>query len=80
MSAPPYTKRRGNVYWFQLRVPKDLLPVYGRRLITKSLGTVEPAIAGPRALELAGRYKQEFAARRREPDPLNAPPHLSRYP
>lgn len=61
MPSPRYTKLRGNVYWFQLRVPKPLHATYGKKLIQESLSTTDGRRAAALALERAGNWKQVFA-------------------
>lgn len=55
------------VFHFRLIVPADLQPLLGRRVIKRSLGTRDPALARWWAYTLGARYAQIFAtARSRE--------------
>jgi hypothetical protein len=42
MSKHPRLQRRGAVYWFRVKIPKDLIAHFGRREIAYSLRTSDP--------------------------------------
>lgn len=66
--------RRGNRYYFRVRIPADLRPVFDRtREYKVALNTSDPAVARMRAMEEGLRAEREFERARR---PLLA--HLPR--
>ena len=38
-TAPPHLHLGGRIYYFRMAVPQKLVPIFGRRLYKKSLGT-----------------------------------------
>ncbi|MCO6049546.1 hypothetical protein NGM99_07045 [Mesorhizobium sp. RP14(2022)] len=50
----PFKHPRTGIYWLQKRVPQDLVSTLGRKEVTQSLGTRDPAEAKRKlAIELA---------------------------
>lgn len=64
MARQNHLVRRGDVYYFRQRVPADLVPLYGKREIKRSLKTSTRAEAIRRALRWQSYYADEFAHRR----------------
>ena len=58
-------KNGTRMYYLRARVPKDLLNVYGRKEIKKSLGTHDRKIANSRIKAEAASLQGEFDAHRR---------------
>ena len=67
-----YTICHHGTYWFQIRVPEELVPCYGR-LIRQNLRTREPTEAKPLALKLASEWLQRFAAEKSTPKSTTDP-------
>jgi hypothetical protein len=73
---PKHSKllRRGSRYYLNVRVPKDLIPYYGKKeIIRKSLGTSDYREATSRVVFEAFKLDSEFKVKRRE---LEAAPPL----
>jgi integrase len=67
----PFMQRRSDskVWQFRLRVPADLLQVYGKESIRQSLGTTDMGAARQATGRLVAQYEAEFAAHRRAMKP-----------
>jgi len=66
--ALTYLIRRGNVYWFRMAVPLDLVERIGRREIKVSLRTSSLAVARPRCQRLGSAMLQLIARVRVMPE------------
>ena len=55
-----YLVRRGDTFYFRLRVPTDLRQHFPAREIVRSLHTTDRCVAAPQALVLAAQHLQEF--------------------
>lgn len=69
MSNSQHVIRRGNVYYFRRKIPLDLLAQYpaGKKEITKSLGTKDPAVAARLARRLSVELDDLWADMRGAP-------------
>lgn len=56
-----YLKQRGARWWFQIGVPKDCRHAYTGSTIDINLRTTDQRAAQAQALQLAGKYREEFA-------------------
>ncbi len=56
--------RRGAVYYYRARIPQDLEPVYGKKMLSFSLGTSNKAQAKSLALDHSVRFDKEFSKHR----------------
>ncbi|MEZ2406921.1 DUF6538 domain-containing protein [Bosea sp. RCC_152_1] len=67
MSLATYiTKRNGSArYYLRVTIPSDLIEVYGKREIWKSLRTASPTEAKAQAPAILAELQDEFSARRR---------------
>ncbi|MEP9374420.1 site-specific integrase [Mesorhizobium sp. KR1-2] len=61
---------RGGIFYFRVRVPKDLVERIGRKDIWVSLGTNDFSVAKERYLEQSLNMEREFAEQRRRRDVL----------
>jgi uncharacterized protein DUF6538 len=66
--ALTYLTRRGNVYWFRMAVPLDIVERIGRREIKISLQTSSLAVARPRCQRLGSAMLQLIARVRVMPE------------
>jgi len=66
--ALTYLTRRGNVYWFRMAVPSDLVERLGRREVKASLGTSSLAAARQRCQHLGSAVLQFIARIRSMPE------------
>src|SRR3954467_8362348 len=57
----PHKHPRTGIYWFRRRVPADLVERFGRREVTQSLGTRDPAEAKQRYAEVLADYEARWA-------------------
>ena len=57
----PHKHPRTGVYWFRRRVPTDLVERVGRREVTQSLGTRDPAEAKQRYATVLADYEAQWA-------------------
>ena len=53
--------KKGRRYHFRIRVPADLIPLFGRAEIHRALGTSDFRTARSMASSLAGRLSEQFA-------------------
>lgn len=67
----PHMQRRADsgVWQFRIRVPADLVPIYGRADIRASLGTAETSPAREACARLLAKHEADFAAHRRTLNP-----------
>jgi integrase len=56
----PYLVRKGNRFYFRIRVPQQLIAALGKSEITQSLGNISQAQAAIQAKELGHHYSKEF--------------------
>jgi hypothetical protein len=61
MTDTTHLTRRGAVYYYRARVPADLQRVYGRKMLSFSLGTTSKAEAKSLAKQHAARLDKEFS-------------------
>lgn len=61
---PSYLKQRGNQWWFQIGVPKDLREAYGKALVAVPLGTTDKREARGLASVEVVRVREVFASLR----------------
>lgn len=61
---PSNITRRGNVYYFRARVPRDYVAAYGRSIVSLSLHTSDAKVAVTRARERAVELERELQALR----------------
>jgi hypothetical protein len=69
MSRPQKHPRTG-IYWFRKRVPADLVAAVGRKEITQSLDTRDPAEAKQRYAEVLKEHEARWASMRAGPRTL----------
>ena len=63
MSKPQGLFRRGNVWWYQRRIPRDLIHKFqGRIVLKESLGTQDNAQAKIRRNRAAAKFDAQFTA------------------
>lgn len=74
MARQHHLLRRGDTYYYRQRIPADLVPLYGRREVKRSLKTSVRAEAARRALHWQTYYAEEFAHRRQALDRAHQPP------
>ncbi|MCC2682769.1 MAG: integrase, partial [Nitrosospira multiformis] len=64
-----YVYQRGNTYYYQRKIPKDLLHRYhGATHVKVNLRTSEPALIAKRVRELNRQYESTWAALRGNPE------------
>ena len=68
--ARPYKHPRTGVYYFRQRVPTDLRPLLGDKIVSRSLGTKEPEAAKLRNVDEVRKQALIWAGHRKKPDPL----------
>jgi hypothetical protein len=56
----PHLVRKGNRFYFRIRVPQQLVPALGRTEVTQPLGNISQAQAAIQAKELGHRYAKDF--------------------
>lgn len=61
-----YLQRRQSRYYFRRRIPCDLVPVLGRQVYQKALGTADPALARVLCRELAVETDRQWESLRRQ--------------
>ncbi|HJV69498.1 site-specific integrase [Ideonella sp.] len=61
-----HVQLRGAIYWFHLRVPKDLHGRFPTKLIRKSLETSDARVAARKAAAMAQSYEAQFKALRND--------------
>ena len=66
MTDIPYLTRRGSTFYFRLRVPCDLIPVFGRRELLRSLRTREETQATHMVQAIANQAETTFATLRHQ--------------
>ncbi len=66
----PQKNARSNVYYFRQRVPADLVEIFGRNEVSRSLGTKDPAEAKSRYAEEARKQELVWKSLRAKPEPL----------
>ena len=68
--ARPYKHPRTGVYYFRQRVPTDLRPLVGDKIVSRSLGTKEPETAKLRNVDEVRKQAVIWAGHRKKPEPL----------
>jgi hypothetical protein len=64
-----YVYQRGNTYYYQRKIPKDLLPRYHSATHVKvNLKTSDPALITKRVRDLNRQYESAWASLRGNPD------------
>jgi integrase len=58
----PYLVRKGNRFYFRIRVPQQLVATLGKSELSQSLGNISQAQAAIQARELGHRFSSEFLA------------------
>ncbi|UUX94574.1 site-specific integrase [Aquabacterium sp. J223] len=66
MPSTHHITRRGAVYYFRARVPKELISAYGRKMVSVSLKTGDEREAHRRAVEHKEQLEREFTALARQ--------------
>ena len=63
-SSPPglYRHPRTGVYWIRRRIPSDLVPTFGRRIVQETLGTKERRLAEALYSERMGELGRTWQA------------------
>lgn len=56
----PHLVRKGNRFYFRIRVPQQLVAALGKTELTESLGNISQAQAAVQAKALAAKYSSEF--------------------
>lgn len=77
-----YLFTRHGTFWFQIRVPKTLVPRYGTH-IRQNLGLTDRALAQALAFQLASQWLARFAFEKTAPldqDPVAPLPHTQNAP
>lgn len=82
MTDTTHLTRRGAVYYYRARVPADLQQVYGRKMLSFSLGTTNKAEAKSLAKQHAARLDKEFSQYRgiHSPDVSSRPLNIAWTP
>ncbi len=70
-------RRPGGTYYIRVKVPKDVVPLLGKKEVTQSLLTKEPREAAVRLRIKAAEIVAEFAALRRKAGPATVKKALS---
>lgn len=67
MRLPQHLLRhKSGMWYFRIIVPRDLHAAFGKKVIKRSLGTREPAIAQASAYTLGAQHAQAIAQAREE--------------
>ncbi|KLK94142.1 hypothetical protein AA309_05375 [Microvirga vignae] len=66
----PFKHPRTGIFWLRKRVPADLVPVLGRREVTRSLDTRDPAEAKRRHMQALAEIEAQWTNLRAGPRPL----------
>ncbi|MEJ8838661.1 DUF6538 domain-containing protein [Ramlibacter sp. AN1133] len=64
VKRPPHTERRGGMWWYRRRVPRELQPIIGRAEYRESLNTPDIEVARTRAALRGAEVAVEFEAAR----------------
>ena len=74
MPNNPRLRRRGGVYYFRAKVPPELVPSFdGKREVTYSLKTSDPAEANRLVKHHSIKFDQDCEAKRKQDERLAAP-------
>ncbi|MFD2173368.1 DUF6538 domain-containing protein [Rhodobacter lacus] len=68
--ARPHKNPKSGVYYFRQKTPADLVAVFGRREVSHSLGTKDPAEAKERNSEAVRKQALIWDRLRKRPEPL----------
>ncbi|MFN3723580.1 MAG: DUF6538 domain-containing protein [Paracoccaceae bacterium] len=68
--ARPQKNPKSGVYYFRQKTPIDLVAVFGRKEVSRSLGTKDPEEAKVRNIEAVRKQGMTWAALRKRPEPL----------
>ncbi|WP_259781412.1 site-specific integrase [Aestuariispira ectoiniformans] len=66
MTAAKYCIRRGSTFYFRCRIPCDLIAVFGRREILRSLRTIDPIQANDLAKTISAQADKTFTTIRHQ--------------